>query len=113
MSKREVKLYLEDIREATIKIEKYVGNKTFDEFMGMDMAVDAVVRNLSIIGEAARNLPDDFKDKHKHISWYEINGMRNKVIHEYSGINARILWKTIKEDILELKKQILEILNEI
>lgn len=110
MSKREVKLYLEDIKSSIRKIEEYIKNLTFDEFVGNDMVIDAVVRNLSVIGEAAKNIPEELKIKYSDIPWEEISGMRNKIIHEYFGVDEEILWKTIKEDLPIFKKQIEEII---
>jgi len=70
------------------------------------MAVDAVVRNIEIIGEAANNIPEEIKIKFPDVPWHRIIGMRNKVIHEYFGIDLDILWKTVQKRIPELKKQI-------
>jgi uncharacterized protein with HEPN domain len=61
------------------------------------------------IGEAANNMPEEFKKEHSDIPWNEIIGMRNKVIHEYFGVDEDILWKTIKEDIPELKEKIINL----
>lgn len=104
--KRSPKIYIEDIKDSIRKIEKYTKKLTFNGFIKNEMAIDAVIRNLSIIGEAAKNIPQSTKSKHREIPWYEIIGMRNKVIHEYFGVNEEILWKTIKEDIPFLKKKI-------
>ena len=71
-----------------------------------EQVVDAVVRNLGVIGEAVNNLPADFKAKYPEIPWQKIIGMRNKVLHEYFGIDWDILWQTIEKSIPELKKQI-------
>jgi len=72
-----------------------------------------VVRNLTIIGEAARNIPEEVKLKNPDIAWSEAIGMRNKVAHEYFGVDEDILWKTIKEDLPTLKKQITELLENL
>lgn len=112
MPKRQTKLYIEDIQEAIRRIEVYTLHKTFEEFAEDIRTIDAVVRNLMIIGEAVKNIPQDTKSKHDDIPWEEIIGMRNKVIHEYFGVDEDILWETIKEDIPELKKRILTFLDE-
>lgn len=113
MSKRGIKLYLEDIKESIRKIEKYTRSVNFDEFSRDEKLIDAVVRNLSVIGEAVINIPKEIKAKNPDIAWNEINGMRNKVIHEYFGIDEEILWKTIQEDIPIFKKQITKLLQSI
>ena len=70
------------------------------------MVVDAVVRNFEIIGEAAKNVPSKMKSLHKEIPWKEMSGMRNKMIHEYFGIDLKIVWKTIEHSLPGLKKAI-------
>ena len=112
MSKREPNLYLEDIKESIEKIEKYAGNLSFEEFIKDTKTIDAIVRNLTIIGEAAKNIPDEIKSTNPDIAWNEAIGMRNKVTHEYFGVDEDILWKTIKEDLPAFKKQISELLEK-
>lgn len=109
MSKREPKLYLEDIKNSIKKIEKYTSNLSFNEFKKDTLKIDAVVRNLTIIGEAAKNIPEEIKSKNPDIAWNGAISMRNKVTHEYFGIDEDILWKTIKEDLPSFKKQISEL----
>lgn len=111
MFKREAKLYLEDIKNSIEKIEKYTKSLTFKKFVKDFKTIDAVVRNLSIIGEAVNNMPQEIKDQRPDIPWDEIIGMRNKVIHEYFGIDEDILWATIKNDLPYFKEQILELIE--
>ena len=106
MSKRKAKLYIEDIKNSIKKIEKYTKGLDFNEFIKDTMTMDAVVRNLTIIGEAANNIPNEIKSKNPHIAWTEAISMRNKVTHEYFGVDEDILWQTIKEDLPVFKKQI-------
>ena len=70
------------------------------------MTIDAVVRNLEIIGEAANNIPEETTDKYPEIPWREMISMRNKVLHEYFGVDEEILWQTITNDLPPLKKQL-------
>lgn len=109
MSKRGVKLYLEDIKEAIRKIEKYTSDVSFAEFAKDEQKIDAVVRNLSIIGEAVINMPKEIKVENPEVAWNEIKGMRNKVVHEYFGIDEEILWQTIQDDLPILKRQIIRL----
>ena len=113
MSRRGVKFYIADIKDAIRKIEKYTKELTRKRFETDEQVVDAVVRNLGIIGEAVNNLPTDFKSKYPKIPWNKIVGMRNKVLHEYFGIDWGILWETIEKSIPELKKQITKIIKEL
>lgn len=107
--RRDARLYLKDIEISIKKIEGYTKTLKFNTFVKDEKTIDAVVRNLSIIGEAARNMPKDLRLKNPDVPWSEIIGMRNKVVHEYFGIDEQILWKTIKEDIPLLKKKIKKI----
>lgn len=113
MSKRGINLYLKDIKDSIRKIEKYTHNSSFEKFSKDEQMIDAVVRNLSIIGEAVNNIPKEIKDKNPNVAWSEIKGMRNKVIHEYFGIDEEILWKTTQDDIPIFKKQINRLLKSV
>ena len=83
MSKRGLKLYLKDIQESIRKIAKYVRGVSFEKFSDDEGKIDAVVRNLTIIGEAVKNIPLETRAKNPDVAWQEIKGMRNKVVHEY------------------------------
>ncbi|OGC06137.1 hypothetical protein A2230_06370 [candidate division WOR-1 bacterium RIFOXYA2_FULL_36_21] len=106
MSKRTDALYLDDIINCIRKIEEYTKGLSWDQFFVDEKTVDAVIRNLEIIGEASNNISKELKDKNPNVPWIEIIGMRNKIVHEYFGVDNEILWKTIKEDIERLKIQI-------
>lgn len=109
MSDRPIKLYVEDIKAAISKIEVYIKNMTFDEFKNDAKTMDAVIRNIEVIGEATKHIPNEIRLKHVEIPWKEIIGTRSKVIHEYFGVDEAILWKTVYDDLPKLKKQIEEI----
>jgi len=106
------KVYLEDMIEAVGKIEKYTKDLTFQKFKKTDLVTDAVVRNLEIIGEAAKKIPNDVKEKTPTIEWKKISGLRDILIHEYSGVDLEILWDIVKNKLPELKKQVSQILEE-
>lgn len=106
MYKRDAQLYLTDIQESIARIEDYTRDFTFENFKNDFKTQDAVIRNFEIIGEAAANLSEEFRDKYGEIPWSQIIGMRNKVVHEYFGINAEIIWKTVREDIPRLKEML-------
>lgn len=111
MSKQEAKLYLDDIKESIKRIEDYTDGLDFEDFIKDTMMLDAVVRNLTIIGEAAKNISKEIKLENSQVAWSEAVSMRNKITHEYFGVDEEILWKTIKEDLPVLRKQILKILK--
>ncbi len=110
--KKDPKIFIDDIIESIEKIEKYTKGKTEDEFLDNDEIKDAVMRRLEIIGEAVKNIPDSFKNKHLEIPWKQIAGMRDILIHEYFGVIMERVWDTAKKDIPELKKQILKLLKD-
>lgn len=112
MSKREWKLFVEDILESIGLIENYVIGMNFDDFKNDRKTVDAVVRNLEIIGEAARNIPDKIKNIKKDIDWKGLTGLRNRIAHEYFGISNTIVWNIIKQELPKLKDQIKYLLEE-
>lgn len=99
MSKREPKLLVSDILESARKILDYTAKQSFEEFQSDSKTVDAVIRNFEIIGEAASRLPEEFKDSFPEIDWHRIRGFRNRIVHDYFGIDYSIVW-TIKETFL-------------
>ena len=113
MKKRDTRVFLEDILESIEKIEEYTTDINEEEFYENTFVQDAVIRRLEIIGEAVKNIPDDFRVKYPDIPWRQIAGMRDVLIHAYFGVNLRRVWKVIKEDIPELKLKILKILEDI
>ena len=96
MSKRRAELLVDDIINSGNKILAYTNNLSFESFIADDKTVDAVVRNFEIIGEAATRLPEDFREKFPDIDWHRIRGFRNRIIHDYIGIDYEIVWQ-IKE----------------
>lgn len=105
MSKQEPKLYLQDISDAISKIETFTAHVSYTDFVRNEEKMDAVIRNLEVLGEAAKNVPQETKEKHPEIPWGKMISTRNKVLHEYFGVDIDILWKTIQEDIPALKMQ--------
>jgi uncharacterized protein with HEPN domain len=112
MSKRDWKLFVEDILESLDLIEEYVADMEFENFKEERKTVDAVVRNLEIIGEAARYIPDTVKEKFAEVDWKGVVGLRNRIAHEYFGLSLSVIWRIIKEEFKPLKEQMQEILEE-
>jgi len=108
--KRDDTVYLRHILDAIDLIEDYTKGMSENEFLSNSMARDAVVRQIEIIGEAARNISDKFQEKHPKLPWAKMIGIRNKIIHEYFNINYAIVWDTVKDDIPILKKSVKKIL---
>ncbi len=98
--------YLSHILEAIETIEGYIAGSAFDQFKANKMMIDAVVRELEIIGEASNHLSDDLRERHPDIPWLKMRGLRNFVIHEYFSVNEKIVWDTCKQNLPELRVQI-------
>ena len=104
---------LEDILKFCSKIEIYLKDMSKVDFENSELVIDAVLRNLELIGEASKRLSNDFMDKYSNIPWKKIIGLRNIVIHEYSDVDLDIIWDIVTKNIPETKENIQEIYNEI
>ncbi len=102
MSVRTDSELLNDIIDSIEKIESYCLDIRYSDFLKDNKTQDAVIRNIEIIGEAAGRISDDFKSKNDNIPWIKIKGTRNRLIHDYSGINLDILWNIVKDDLPNL-----------
>jgi len=104
MSKREVRLILLDMVEAIAKVERYTAGLDFQSFATDELRVDAVIRNLEVIGEASRQVPDSLCLCSGGIDWRRVVGFRNIVIHKYFDVDLEIVWVIINEDLPSLKR---------
>jgi len=111
MSKRTPLLLLEDIQESAEKIIDYTRNLSFEEFCKDNKTIDAVIRNFEIIGEASNLLPDEIKDKYTEIDWHRIRGFRNRIVHDYFGVDLQIVWKITFDQIPGLISEIVKIIR--
>lgn len=109
--KKDPKILLFDILDSIEKIEEYTKNVSKDDFFNNIQIQDAVVRRIGIIGEAVKNLPISLKNKYPYIPWKKIAGTRDIIIHDYSGVDANLVWEIINNDATKLKNQILELLK--
>ena len=103
---RDYKIYLEDIAAAIDKIQDFVRGDTKDSFAKDTKTFDAVIRNLEVIGEAAKQIPDDVRSKFTDVPWKEICGLRDVLIHQYFGVEAETLWDIVQNELPPLKRQI-------
>lgn len=110
---REIIDYLNDILGAIEKIEQFTKGFNYSKFVKDEKTVFAVIRALEIIGEATRSIPESTKKKYSAVPWREIAGIRNKLIHEYFGVNYEVIWKTIKEDLKPLKESVKKIIEKV
>lgn len=104
-------LYLTHILESIQKIEAYSKLRSDRNFMNSTIVQDAVIRQLAVIGEAANRLSKPFIQSNPQINWANIVGMRNKLIHDYFGLDSDIIWTTVDNDIPYLKSEISKLLN--
>ena len=102
MSKRDNLLLLNDMLQSALKIKRYTKDLDFESFLSDDKTMDAVVRNFEIIGEAANRIDSDFQDNNPEIEWKRIRGFRNRIVHEYFGIDYEIIWEIIDTYLDEL-----------
>jgi uncharacterized protein with HEPN domain len=112
MSKEPVE-YLKHIRDESLYILSVTrADITKEEFLNDETLKRAVVRSLEIIGEATKKIPADFKIKWNSVKWKEMAGMRDRLIHDYMGVNYSIVWDVIKNKIPELSKQIVSVIEK-
>ena len=109
---RDNSLFIKDILDAIEKIEAFIGCLDFEEFITDDKTASAVVRKLEIIGEASKNIPKSVKQGYE-LPWKDMAGMRDKISHEYFGVDLEIVWKVIKEKLPEIKPVVRKMLAEI
>lgn len=112
MSNRDVLLLLDDMLQSAQKIKRYTKGIDYNSFLNDDKTVDAVVRNFEIIGEAANRIDPDFRDSNPEIEWRRIRGFRNRIVHDYFGIDYEIVWEIIETYLDELIDWIETIIDE-
>lgn len=112
MKKRNLVFFLEDIKLSINKILTYTKDMSFVCFEKDSKTIDAVERNFEIIGEAVKNLPEDIKNEYPDVPFKQIAGMRDKLIHDYFGVDYEIIYKTIKDKLPTFKTQIVEIIKK-
>ena len=113
MSEREPKLLLQDILHSAQKIIAYTENITYEEFIADSKTIDAVIRNYEIIGEASNRLPESIKEAMDTIDWFRIRGFRNRIVHQYFGIDHEIIWLLKETYLKELILEIESLLNKL
>ncbi len=107
------KVYLRHILERAGRVEIYLQGVDWDDFQNDLKTIDAVVRNIEVIGEAATNLAEEFRARHSQVAWRKIIATRNRIIHGYASVDLEIIWDIAQNDLPILKKQIEEILENL
>ncbi len=106
MSDRPVDLLIEDILERIQRIGRYTRDLDHDAFVQDEKTVDAVVRSLSVIGEAARRVPQEFADRHPGILWRQIVGLRNRIVHDYFNVDLDLVWQIVRDELPRLESEL-------
>lgn len=109
MPERDWKLFLRDITTCIERIETYVGGLDRKDFFADQKTMDAVMRNLEVIGEAAKKLPENIKEKYPNVEWRKLAGLRDILIHHYFGIDEDIIWDVLANKIPEVKTELKKI----
>lgn len=109
--KKDPQVFLKHILESIEWIEKDINGMSKDDFLKNVPIQDAVVRRIEIIGEAIRHLPSDLKKEKADVPWQDIMDMRNKIIHEYFGVDLELVWEVAKKDVPTLKNHVEDILS--
>ncbi len=112
-TKREYRDFLEDILENAQKAQRFIEGIHFKDFKKNEEKIFAVVRALELIGEAALHIPKSIRSKGPNVPWTEMSGMRNKLAHEYFGVDLKVVWKTMKKDLPPLIEEIKRIIKNL
>lgn len=112
MKDREWKLFLEYMLDSIEKIERYTKGMDFDSFTENPMVIDAVIRNLEVIGESCKYIPAGIRESYDEVPWKAIVGLRNIAIHEYFGLDLENIWKIIREDLPKNKETFRKVLED-
>jgi len=100
---RDFEVYLDDISEACQRIEEYIAGFTYETFVRDDRTVDAVLRNLTVMGEAAKRVPDDMRNRFPGIDWKRVCGLRDVVVHQYPILELEVIWEIATNGVREVR----------
>ncbi len=111
--KKDISFYVFIMLESISYIRKFIKDLDWETFKNTVMAQDAVLRRITIIGEATKSVPDDVRSRYPDVPWKDIAGMRDKVVHDYTQVDLERVWRVCKEDLLPLEERLKEILADL
>jgi len=112
MKKRDYGDFIQDILDSINDVENFIDGMEFEDFINDKKTIYSVVRGIEIIGEAAKNVPEQIRKKYPDVPWKQMAGMRDKLIHEYFGVDLEILWETAKDDLPHLKTAVSKVFED-
>ncbi|MFO8009116.1 MAG: DUF86 domain-containing protein [Candidatus Brocadiia bacterium] len=98
--------YIADILNAAREVEEFTEGMAFDAFVADKKTINAVIRSLEVMGEAAKRIPEEIRQRYPGVPWKQMAGMRDKLIHEYSGVDLQIVWGVVKEELPPLRPRV-------
>jgi len=105
--------YVQDILDAINEICDFIGTMIFEDFRKDKKNINTVLRSIEVMGEAAKRIPQDIRDKYPSVPWKKMAGIRDKLIHEYSGVDLEIVWGLINKELFLVKPEVLKALNDL
>lgn len=109
---RDWRLYLDDIAECTRRVAEYTRGMSFEQFVTDTRTYDAVLRNLEIVGEAAKQLPEEVRRRYTEVAWTDVSRFRDRLAHGYHSLQDEIIWRVVQEDVPALRDQVRRILSD-
>lgn len=107
--KKDPTIFIQHMLSSIELIEQYTAGKTEEDFLNSEELQDAVIRRIEIIGEAAKHVPNEIRELYPSIPWKNVSGMRDKLVHEYFGVDLELTWQVVKKDLAPLKLVLLKI----
>ncbi|EKE05807.1 MAG: hypothetical protein ACD_19C00176G0029 [uncultured bacterium] len=109
---KDISIYFKHIKDSCNRIGRFIRGVSYSKLLGDELIQNAVIRQLEVIGEATRQIPQEVRAKYKQVNWDDIVGMRDKLVHDYIGVDLEVVWKASTTDVPILRKLILKILKE-
>jgi uncharacterized protein with HEPN domain len=113
MTSRPARIRLEDLRQAMARVRQYTTGLTYAEFIKDEKTMDAVLRNLEVVGEAARSIPEELRGRYPDVEWHRMIGLRNIISHEYFGVDMQIIWEVATRNVPETEPLVADMLERL